>query len=225
MSGVATVSAGEKKAQSRTEKRAQSRRRILDAAKVIFFRDGFSAANLDAVADNAGVAKGTLYRYFESKADLYVEVLAENGAGFITKLSESAQQGATAPERIRSMSRFYFEHWATHPDYFRIFWAIANQDLIGEVPAKIVEEVSRLWEDSLTIVSRVLDTGVETGEFKKCDTWEVATILWTTANALIQQDGTAAMRNIRRGSLTDVYRDALDLLVDGLSSRSLLQTH
>ena len=73
---------------SRTEKKAQSRRRILDAARIIFFRDGFVATNLDKVADHAGVAKGTLYRYFESKADLYVAVLSENGRAFIEKLGE-----------------------------------------------------------------------------------------------------------------------------------------
>ena len=44
----------------------------------MFFRDGFMRANLDEMAEKAGVAKGTLYRYFESKADLYVAVLALN---------------------------------------------------------------------------------------------------------------------------------------------------
>ncbi len=118
------------------------------------------------------------------------------------------------------MSRFYLEHYTTNPDYFRIFWAIDNQELIGEVPASVVEQVSRLWEECLTVVSRILDDGVLSGEFKKCDTWEVATILWTTANALIAQDATATLRSIRRGSLQDVYRDALDLLVDGLVART-----
>ena len=61
---------------SRAEKKAKSRRRILDAARDVFFRDGFMTANLDEVAERAGVAKGTLYRYFESKADLYVAVQA-----------------------------------------------------------------------------------------------------------------------------------------------------
>ena len=63
----------------RETRKAESRRRILESARDVFFRDGFMAANLDEVADKAGVAKGTLYRYFESKADLYVAVLADNG--------------------------------------------------------------------------------------------------------------------------------------------------
>ena len=63
----------------RQQKKAESRRRILESAREIFFRDGFMSANLDEVAEKAGVAKGTLYRYFESKADLYVAVLADHG--------------------------------------------------------------------------------------------------------------------------------------------------
>lgn len=70
---------------SRAERKAQSRRRILESARDVFFRDGFMAANLDEVAERAGVAKGTLYRYFESKADLYVAVLADNGNKFTGK--------------------------------------------------------------------------------------------------------------------------------------------
>lgn len=205
---------------SRAEKKAQARRRILDAARAVFFQDGFVATNLDKVADQAGVAKGTLYRYFESKADLYVAVLAENGRVFIGKLAASCQ-GASASERIRSMSNFYLDHWTAHPDYFRIFWAIDNQELIGEVPPAALEEVSRLWEDSLRVVSGALDAGVQSGEFGPCDTWEVATIIWTTANALIQQDETAVVRSLRRSSLQQVYRDALDLLVEGLAARKV----
>ena len=62
---------------TKAARKAQSRRQIIGAAREVFFRDGFMGANLDEVAERAGVAKGTLYRYFESKADLYVAVLAD----------------------------------------------------------------------------------------------------------------------------------------------------
>ena len=52
--------------QGREERKALQRARILEAAREVFFRDGFMAANLDEVALSAGVAKGPLYRYFES---------------------------------------------------------------------------------------------------------------------------------------------------------------
>ena len=128
-----------------TDRKAQSRRRILDAAREVFFRDGFMAANLDLVAERAGVAKGTLYRYFASKADLYVAVLADNGKVFTERMREEAARGGTALETLERLSRFYFDHWRKHQAYFQIFWAIDNQAMIGGLPSTAIEEVVKLW--------------------------------------------------------------------------------
>ncbi len=202
---------------SREEKKLLSRRRILDAARDVFFRDGFMLANLDEVANQAGVAKGTLYRYFESKADLYVAVLAENGFGFVKKMTEVAQSGAPVRECLREIGDFYLDHWSRNIDYFQIFWAVDNQSLIGGLPDEALREVSNLWEGSLSILKEVLDRGVAEGELSPCDTWQASYILWTTANGLIQSEYTAPRKQLRRRPLNEMYRDAMDLIVCGLS--------
>jgi AcrR family transcriptional regulator len=204
---------------SRKEKKLLSRRHILDAARDVFFRDGFMLANLDEVATRAGVAKGTLYRYFESKADLYVAVLAENGQVFVQKMNEVAQGGGPVRECLRQLGDFYLDHWTENIDYFQIFWAIDNQSLIGHLPDDALREVSSLWEGSLSILKRVLDRGVEEGELSPCDTWEVSYIMWTMANGLIQSEYTAPRKELRRRPLHEVYRDAIDLIVLGLSRK------
>ncbi|MBW2292163.1 MAG: TetR/AcrR family transcriptional regulator [Deltaproteobacteria bacterium] len=204
---------------SREEKKLLSRRRILDAAREVFFREGFMLANLDEVATLAGVAKGTLYRYFESKADLYVAVLAENGQVFVQKMNEVAQAERPVRECLRELGDFYLDHWSEHIDYFQIFWAIDNQSLIGGLPDDALREVSNLWEGSLSILKSVLDRGVAEGELSSCDTWEVSYIMWTMANGLIQSEYTAPRKELRRRPLREVYRDAIDLLVLGLSQK------
>ncbi len=203
--------------ESREERKAQSRRRILDSAREVFFRDGFMAANLDEVAEKAGVAKGTLYRYFDSKADLYVAVLADNGKVFTERMREAAAQSGGAPEALRTLSRFYLDHWLSHQEYFQIFWAIDNQSVIGQLPPSVVDEVSRLWEESLSILEGVLAQGVESGELVPCDTWRMSNILWTVANAVIQSDSTDARRKLRRGPLQEMYDQTLGLIIAGLT--------
>ena len=84
-----------------TVDRAQeSRRRILESARQIFFRDGFEAANLDDVALSAGLAKGTIYRHFESKAELYVAVLARNADAFVERMRQTLDPSLSAEEQI-----------------------------------------------------------------------------------------------------------------------------
>jgi AcrR family transcriptional regulator len=202
---------------SRAEKKIQSRRRILDAARDVFFREGFMAANLDEVAERAGVAKGTLYRYFESKADLYVAVLSENGREFTARLEQAALTATTAVERVRRISSFYLEHWTRHRDYFQIFWAIENQAVIGDLPIPVIDEVRRLWEQSLRILNDVLERGVRDGELVECDTWEMANILWIVANSLIQSDATEVRRELLGRSIAPVYSNAIEVVLRGLA--------
>jgi AcrR family transcriptional regulator len=201
----------------REEKKALSRRRILDAAREVFFRDGFMDANLDDVARGAGVAKGTLYRYFDSKAELYVAVLADNGDIFERKMRDVAAVDLPPADRIREVGRFYFEHWTSNIDYFQIFWAIENQPVIGELPPGVIDEVTRLWENCIRIVAEIIQRGVDDGDFRPCDAWEVADILWTVANGLIQTERSPARRRLRRRSLDLTFKDAIDLVLAGLA--------
>jgi AcrR family transcriptional regulator len=204
---------------SRAEKKAHSRRQILDSARDVFFRDGFMTANLDEVAERAGVAKGTLYRYFESKADLYVAVLADNSAAFTERMREVAHEGGfPAVLQVERISHFYYQYWVRHPEYFQIFWAIDNQAVIGALPAQIVDEVSALWESSLEILTEVLERGVAEGDLIECDCWEVANILWTTANALIQSEKTSTRRDLRRKPLEPMFHDAIRFIMRGLAT-------
>ena len=209
---------GDEGAQRREEKKQLSRRKILEAAREVFFRDGFMAANLDEIAQKAGVAKGTLYRYFDSKAELYVAVLAHNGEIFKQRMRETVSGDAGAAERIRHVSKFYFDHWIRNRDYFQIFWAIENQSVIGELPPGVLEEVSTLWEECIEIVAGIVSQGVESGEFSDCDPWEVANILWTVANGLIQTEKSATRRSLRRVGLEKAFDDAIELFLRGLAA-------
>jgi len=203
-------------ARRRAEKKQASRQKILESAREVFFRDGFMAANLDEVAQKAGVAKGTLYRYFESKAELYVEVLAHNGEIFKQRMHETAAGPGSAADRIRRVSKFYFEHWVRNRDYFQIFWAIENQSVIGELPPGVLGQVSELWAECIEILAGIITQGIESGEFVESDAWEIANILWTIANALIQTEKSATRRSLRRVSLETAFNDAISLFLRGM---------
>ncbi len=199
------------------DRKAQQRQKILDAARQVFFRDGFVAANLDEVAAIAGVAKGTLYRYFANKADLYVALLADNGDVFVAKMREVAGTAGSASDRIRALGRFYFGHWAKNRDYFQIFWALDNQGLIGVLPPALVGQVTALWESCLRILADVIEDGVAQKEFGRCDAWEVANLLWTVSNGLIQTEHVMPRKELRHKPLDVMFDDGVELFLRGLA--------
>ena len=90
--------------------------------------------------------------------------------------------------------------------------------MIGDLPGPVIDEVTRLWEQSLQILERVLRRGVDSGELRACDTWAVANIMWTVANSIIQSEGTLARRDLRKRPLDEVFRTAIGTLLRGLVS-------
>jgi hypothetical protein len=128
----------------------------------------------------------------------------------------ASQQGDTALDRVRSVARFYFDHWLNHPDYFQIFWAVDNESVIGELPREVIEKIATFWELNLNITHDVLKDGVKSGEFVDCDTWEIAHVLWSIADSLIESDNTKARRQIRRRPLEPLFMHAIETLIRGI---------
>ena len=62
---------------TRSERSAQTRRELLDAAERRFFRDGYHGTTLDDIADEAGYTKGAVYSTFGSKGGLFVALFDE----------------------------------------------------------------------------------------------------------------------------------------------------
>ena len=83
-----------------------------------FARDGYFDADLDALAADVGCAKGTLYRYFESKAELFrraVDLVMQELLG-ATRATES-----TDPlEQLEHAIRSYLAYFDAHPEYVEL---------------------------------------------------------------------------------------------------------
>lgn len=203
----------------RAARKAAQRQKILESARVVFFRDGFMEANLDEVASLADVAKGTLYRYFENKAELYVAVLSHNGGIFEQRMRDAAAAGSDPADRIRRLGRFYRDHWSRNPEYFEIFWALENQPVIGALPDAVVAEVTRLWRECLQILADVISDGARQGAFAPCDAWSVANIMWTAANGLIRSEHVESAGRLREAPAEECFDRMVDIFVAGLSVR------
>lgn len=60
--------------------------KILDTANRLFYRQGYNVTGINQIIEEAGIAKGSLYQHFESKADLMVGYIELNHQGWFTRL-------------------------------------------------------------------------------------------------------------------------------------------
>lgn len=90
---------------------------ILESAARLFHRRHYHEVRMDDVAADAGVAKGTLYRYFQDKEDLYLALILSSVNRFIEEISPIMHESGPAEERLRSYIRRAFRFCDRNP-YF-----------------------------------------------------------------------------------------------------------
>jgi AcrR family transcriptional regulator len=80
-----------------------TRDRLLYEARNILEEGGYAAASVQAIADRSGVAAGTLYRHFPSKADLFVELVREAAKRDIAAMKAAASSSGRSIERLEAI--------------------------------------------------------------------------------------------------------------------------
>ncbi len=95
---------------------ARRQEEILDVATRIFATDGYQNTDLQEVADVLGVAKGTLYRYFPSKKELFLACV-DHGRNRLGEQVMLSLEGSTDPlTTIAAVIRSFFAFFDAHPE-------------------------------------------------------------------------------------------------------------
>lgn len=113
--------AAKKPARAASEERsAQRRDQILDAAVQLFARYGYADTDTQVLADTLRVGKGTLYRYFASKEELFLHAV-DRGMRLLRKAVDESIEGIADPlDRITRAVRAYLTFFAENPEYVEL---------------------------------------------------------------------------------------------------------
>lgn len=107
---------------------------ILDAAKVIFAKDGFENASMNAIAAKAEFSKRTLYKYFEDKIDLYLAVALRLYENLYKHSKEHNYQSKNGYDQIRESFEILYSFYVKNEDYFRIIYDIGTVRQLTDNP-------------------------------------------------------------------------------------------
>src|SRR5690554_5498161 len=106
---------------------AKTQARILDASLRVFEARGFHDATIQDIVDEVGASRATLYQYFESKEQIFVELLEECGAAIVDVIRQLGALGPTA--RGFENLRWWLGEWArVYDQYATMFIEWANID-------------------------------------------------------------------------------------------------
>jgi AcrR family transcriptional regulator len=100
--------------------KARTRGRILRTATDLFTQFGYRRTSIDEVARRAGIAKGTVYVHFKSKAELLLQVLVEEKRRLIVRYRDVFRADITPDERLRRYIRVTLATLAESPLSMRL---------------------------------------------------------------------------------------------------------
>jgi AcrR family transcriptional regulator len=208
-----------RKRRTQTERRAETRERVLAAAARVFAQRGFDATSLEAIADEAGFSRGAVYYNFADKEELFLELLdrrcaeraqdlrdvfAGDADDDIEATSRQAQVAAqhafetmTGDPEWRALYLGFLAHAARDATFRRRF-AKRSAEMRGALEEVVVDRTRPvanalgMTPEQLTVVIDALGVG-----------------LWAQH-----------MLHGSRGVPPDLYSNALGLIVDGIAART-----
>lgn len=96
------------------------RREILEVAMREFAENGFAATDVQLVADKLAIGKGTIYRYFPSKEELFLAAADQGMQQLKAAIDQATEPAGTAIQRVELGVRAYLEYFDQHPDVIEL---------------------------------------------------------------------------------------------------------
>lgn len=141
----------------------ETKRRLLQAAKAEFAKNGLGGARVDEISDRAKANKRMLYHYFGSKDDLFQTVL-EQAYLDIRNAEQKLQLDSLEPKQaLETLVRFTWNYYIKNPEFITL---VNSENLHRARHLKKSEAIKVVSRRFVNMVSTILNRGVEAGIFR-----------------------------------------------------------
>lgn len=196
----------ESKPRPQAERSAETRARIVEAARTLFREQGYEAVSTSNVLRAAGVSRGGFYHHFESKEQLLVEVFGAVESDLVERLAQRAEEQPTAFAALGAGAQSYLDECLNDVELQRTGLLYARRVL----PWDVWREMAMRYALGLTVetVRAAIEAGEMRGDDPEALTQLIVAALIEAATMVVFADDQAQER-ARVGA-------AFDTLIEGL---------
>lgn len=212
----------------RKKKEKQIRRDdIIDAAEKVIFSRGYDVATMDDIARAAEFSKRTIYIYFNSKEQLYFEIMMRGYKILIEKMEASLNnlKVKNSLDRIKQIGIILYKFNNEYPDYFNAIMSYENgeRDFVNVISDESREECYELGEKVFGYLTNALEKGIEEGAISsELDIINTAIILWSCTiglfNTLIKKRN--YIEHYQKRNPEKLLSEGLDMLMMSIENKN-----
>jgi AcrR family transcriptional regulator len=173
--------------EERRRKEKENRKNsILKAARKLFFDRGFKSVTVDLIAAKAEVSKGSIYLYFDSKEEIYTQILISANIERHKDIEDFAKKEGTASDLLIAFAKNYVDFFLDNNELFRILMTFMlnseNMNLTEEQNTQLIHTTN----ENIRVLSKILQKGVDSGEFRSdVDIRREQYAVWGMMNGII----------------------------------------
>ncbi len=157
---------------------------ILETAYDLFLNKGYWETKIIDIADTAGIGKGTVYEYFESKDEIFFELFKTKVAAGYENLSELLDKKVPCEKKVEE----YLDIELTNTSKYAV-----NKSFLIDLMMKsdafrnpaLIESIHELVKKKFSILHGIIKEGINSGEFRKTDSELAAISLMGAINFFI----------------------------------------
>lgn len=195
------------KADRKEMEREIRRKDIIDAAEKLFFSKGYENVAMIDIANEAEMARGTLYQYFKNKNDIYAAIAIRAAKILNEMFQEINQKDLSGIERIKSLSSTYYKFYKKYTGYYKAYYHTGTFDY----SSPNMEKLRNIRRNSFNVIVGAIKEGINDGTVRDDIDPEATTLIML----LISND----VNNII--PVTQMYMEDYGLTQDVLFERSL----
>lgn len=174
-------------------KKESKKQKILDSAYELFLKNGYKSTKIIDIAKAAGIGKGTVYEYFESKESLLLSIFSSGLEDYLVNCKSVIDLKKTQKEKLMLLMELEEKH--SKENGMRMMkMSQMIMDTNDGMPKNFIKKMHELWYRKYVFVNQILLKGIENGEFRKINT-DLATIavMGTTGSYLNVKYGVCRM--------------------------------
>ena len=210
--------------EERRKKEKENRKNsILKAARKLFFERGFKSVTVDLIAAKAEVSKGSIYLYFDSKEEIYTQILISANIDRHKEIENFIKAEGTASELLHAFAEDYVNFFLENNELFRILMTFMlhadNMNLTEEQNTQLIHTTN----ENIRTFSEILKRGVESGEFAAdTDIRQLQYAIWGLLNGIISLYIYTGAPEKRSERIHSIVRDGINMLIKGIKNQEFL---
>ncbi len=158
---------------------------IQDATMRVIARRGMSAATMQEIAEEAGVAKGTIYLYFRDRDELVEKTFERAITELHQRVDSALESEGSFEQKLRSLLAAKFEFFRENREFFRLYMSLRFPEGSPQQQRRQKRTCQPQYRSRIERMSEVLEKAMARGEIRRMDPMRLALLIIEGSNAIV----------------------------------------